>query len=155
MFNQKKITPEKRAEGLAKGNIDIGQHNVSLVSLEQYEVYEGLLEGCPTQKMNDKKIKMFLKQAEDNYSWCNCYLVKPQRKKIERKKSPFGISELLPQIVCIGRFSSLDPAKEKDSDLSMLVIVWFQNKFALPIDSSVAIDIEKINWKAEAKDIHI
>ena len=53
----------------------------------------------------------------------------------------------LPAMLCIGVFSS-DVLKARPDELgSHLCIVWFQEKFALPIDLAVEREIRQVAWE--------
>ena len=123
---------------------------ITLESLNQEKTYGGLLEGIPRKEMNDRIIERCKRQAigEHNHS---IYLVEPVRRIEPRSDDPnlahCGPAEYLPNIVCYGMFSSARLGDNKMQDESRLVIVWFQNRFALPIDAAVWAQIEQVNWE--------
>ena len=56
-------------------------------------------------------------------------------------------------MTCIGRFNSLQVARSSSSDFSGLIVIWFQEKFAFPIDPEVVTQLLAIDWEAHAADI--
>ena len=52
----------------------------------------------------------------------------------------------MPLIVCVGLFQS-NPVRHEKEDSSLLDIVWFQDRFALPIDFGVVCQIQKLDWE--------
>jgi hypothetical protein len=117
--------------------------------------YEGLLEGLPTEEMNKEMLEHLLASQRDQSYRRAPYLITPTEKRIEyplEKPYPFGKPSALPDVTCIGRFESLAPARDQECDLSGLVVIWFQDEFALPIDSSVLDHIRAIDWETHAAD---
>jgi hypothetical protein len=53
---------------------------------------------------------------------------------------------------CIGQFDSGELNRRDSEPYSSLVIVWFQDDFALPIDAGVQTQIERVNWEELARD---
>ena len=60
--------------------------------------------------------------------------------------------ERLPDLTCIGMFDSNEVNKTDSEPYSSMIIVWFQEKFALPIDENVLSQIRRRDWDAQAKD---
>jgi hypothetical protein len=65
---------------------------------------------------------------------------------------PFGQPASIPSIACVGRFESSEPARPPGGDFSALVVIWFQNEFALPIDDAVRMQLQAIDWQQHAID---
>lgn len=128
-----------------------------LRELRQYLTYEGLLEGLPTVEMNSRKIESLLAAHRDKPYPGEPYLIRPIEKPIEYRSDerpyPFGTPSALPGVTCIGRFDSLDPARDKSKDSSGLVVIWFQDEFAFPIAPDVAERLLAIDWSAHAADL--
>ena len=61
--------------------------------------------------------------------------------------------EELPTHCCYGQFSS-KPVRNESADGSSLVLLWFQDEWAMPIDSAVIEQIKQIDWEALAKNWH-
>ena len=53
---------------------------------------------------------------------------------------------VLPGVRCIARFEALDPTRDGAGDYSVLVVAWFQDEFALPVDAQVLAHIQGLKW---------
>ena len=125
------------------------------MELRQYLTYERLLEGLPTEEMNKERLEHLLASQRNQSYRAAPNLITPVEKTIEyarEKPYPFGKPAALPGVTCIGRFESLEPARDQNCDLSGLVVIWFQDEFALPIDASVLDQIREIDWEKHAAD---
>lgn len=140
----------------ARGRIDlIDGCSIRLRKLNQHEIYAGLLEGLPTRRMNADIIQRLV-QNEGQRLGAAPYVVPPIEKPITYpKKYPFGEPASLPPIACVATFDSLDPARDKQKDYSSLVIIWFQQDYAFPIEPDVFEHIRKIDWTRLASDYEI
>jgi hypothetical protein len=122
--------------------------------LRQYLTYEGLLEGFPTVERNKQKLdQLFAEHQGKPYPGAS-YLIQPTETPIDYvgKPYPFGTPSTLPIITCIGRFDSLEPARDQTKDYSGLVIIWYQDEFAFPIDPIVVNEFQMIDWEHYAID---
>lgn len=125
---------------------------IAIGRIYQFRTYEGLSEGLPTRERNARRIPYFCNEAQDLWK-LKVHLIEPSETPIEYDgKYPFGTPAMLPGTVCFGRFSSLQPARDKNMDGSELTIVWFQSDFAFPIDAPVLNAIRKLDWEAIAVD---
>jgi hypothetical protein len=125
-----------------------------LRNLTQYLTYEGLLEGLPTAERNKEILdRLILKNTGKPYEG-QPYLIQPTERFLDiGRKYPFGTPSSLPEVICIGRFDSLQPARNPTSDLSGLVVIWFQEDFAFPIDQEVLTKLLAIDWEKHAADM--
>lgn len=124
---------------------------IHLRELWQYLTYDGLLEGLPTEEMNEGMLQHLLARYKDQPYPGAPYLIRPAERRIEssqRGPYPFGNPSALPGVTCISRFESRGPAR--DQPLSGLVVIWFQQEFAFPIDPAVVTQIETIDWQEHA-----
>jgi hypothetical protein len=129
-----------------------GRH-IRLMELSQELTYEGLLEGLPTAERNAHKLQ-WLPTSKIAGSSLRAYLVTPVQRPIEyRGKYPFGTPQELPRVTCIGRFTSLDTARDASQDYSSLRIIWFQDEYAFPIDPEVLPQILAVPWNDVAHDL--
>lgn len=125
---------------------------IGIERLYQFRTYEGLIEGLPTKEGNAKRIPSICKQAQELWN-IKVHLVEPLEVPIEYDgRYPFGTPSTLPETVCFGRFSSLDPARDVSMDGSELTIVWFQSDFAFPIDEIVLNELRSLDWDSIAVD---
>jgi hypothetical protein len=121
---------------------------------QQYQVYAGLLEGHPTREMNERMIRRLFDLAETRTS-TPPYLVPPREKRIDYPDGyPFDVEDAvaLPRIACLGHFESFSPARDASRDYSSLVIIWFQDDYAFPIEPEVLVQIRVVDWARLASD---
>ena len=139
------------------GEIDLPSgRRLYLRELKQYLTYEGLLEGLPTAERNRQRLERLVADHRDKPYEGGPYLIRPTETPIEYDRDghsyPFGTPSALPSVTCIGRFDSLQPARDQSYDLSGLVVIWFQEEFAFPIDPAVDAQLLTIDWEAHAAD---
>ncbi|SIO56877.1 hypothetical protein SAMN05444166_5308 [Singulisphaera sp. GP187] len=140
------------------GELDLPSgRRLYLREFRQYLTYEGLLEGLPTVERNKQRLEQLVADHRDKPYAGGPYLIRPTETPIQYNRNgksyPFGIPSALPDVTCIGRFDSLQPARNETSDLSGLVVIWFQDEFAFPIDPPVVAQILSIDWEAHAADM--
>jgi hypothetical protein len=127
-----------------------------LRELRQWQFYEGLLEGLPTVEMNRRRLEYFLGQQCGKIYGADPLLIRPTEKPIESWRDepyPFGEPAAFPSILCMARFDSLQPARDPRKDFSGLVVVWFQEEFAFPIDPEALEQLRAIDWERHAVDL--
>ena len=142
---------------------DVGQldlptgRQVQLCELRQFFTYEGLIEGLPTAERNKQRVERLVAEYRNGIYADGVHLIRPTETPIEYPSGrpyPFGTPSALPSVTCIGRFTSLDPARDKRCDLSGLIVIWFQQELAFPIDVAVRAKLLAIDWDALAVDIY-
>jgi hypothetical protein len=136
-----------------RGTIQLtGGRIIRLRWFRQHEVYARLLEGLPTREMNEQHIQALLDEARKRTSAAS-YVVPPREEPIEhRGRYPFGDPAMLPRVACVGHFDSLPPACDTSQDYSSLVIIWFQQEYAFPIEPKALEKIRAIDWDQLAAD---
>jgi hypothetical protein len=145
---------------------------INLVRLTQSLTDYGLLAGIPTRNDNQRTIERTLEKARalclKDASPC---LIPPRATHVPWRAPPAiylqktGTTaeqhaaqwqarqhETLPAVACIGAFDSGELKRAGSEPFSSLVIVWFQDNFAMPIDAAVHAQIEQIDWEGQAKD---
>jgi hypothetical protein len=83
------------------------------------------------------------------------HLISPEEEKLTypgNRPYPFGHPARIPSVACVGCFRSYQPARTASGDFSQLVVVWFQDNFALPIDPKVWLQLLAIDWDRHAAD---
>ena len=127
---------------------------VTIHSLNQNNIYSGLLEGLPTRERNSKIISNTLAQLQKSNN--NPYLVPPIEKPIpySRGKYPFGEPSRLPKIKCIASCQSFS-IQDDPLYASHLTLIWFQDDYAFPIDPLVVEHIQTLEWARHAVDYEI
>lgn len=127
---------------------------VVVKGLYQVGTYDGLLEGVPTEKMNRRILAGVIERAKQLFHVQEVYL-------IEAKQTPIDIGRplwfgskpaALPKMLCIAELWHHEPAKSRVMDFSSLSVVWFQQDFALPIDTQVLEQFKTLAWDELAGD---
>lgn len=118
-------------------------YEVWIEALRQELTEAGRLEGLPTIESNQRRIK-WLQQREREA--CEAvYLVPPLETPIEYDEPyPFGTPSSLPAVMCIATFKSFGPSPIQGSKL---VVIWFQDQYAFPIDASVEKQLLELDWE--------
>jgi hypothetical protein len=132
-------------------------HWLSLQELRQYRTYEGLLEGLPTAEWNKQRLEHLVSEYRDSPYPGDPYLIQPAEKPVEYiggRRYPFGTPSALPGVTCIGRFTSTQPARDTATEYSGLVIIWFQEEFAMPIAPAVSDHLRSLDWERHAADLY-
>lgn len=146
------VRPFKHTDVLLKSG-----RTIYLRELRQFQPYEEheVLPGCiPTSEMNQRLLDQCL-EAERGKGFSEPYLIRPTETPLTFRDPPplrLGQPAALPAVGCIGRFVSYDPARNTNHNLSGLIVIWFQEQFALPIDPEVLEQLRKINWEQHASD---
>jgi hypothetical protein len=134
--------------------LDSGR-TVSLVEIRQSRTYEGLLEGIPTKRMNDRQIAHLMKEHASR-SGATPVLITPIQTPIAHSGIyPFGTPASLPAITCVGRFSSGTPTRGGRGDYSTLTAVWFQDDFCFPVDSEIFLKLRALDWESLAESLEL
>jgi hypothetical protein len=76
-------------------------------------------------------------------------LPRPGPKRGDTKADIRGPTEFLPAVTCQEMFES-SPVRGELASYSLLLIIWFQERFALPIDADVVVQIQKADWETLA-----
>lgn len=127
---------------------------IYLRALDQHSVYEGLLEGLPTTLMNREIVERTMAEARARHPGQEPFLIQPRETPVpyrDDRPYPFGEPARLPGAACVGRFTSLSPARGA-GDYSELVVVWFQDEFALPIAPDAFEQLVAMDWGRHAAD---
>jgi hypothetical protein len=124
-------------------NITISRNTpAALVGLSQFETYRGLI-GCPTERINKQILQELQFQARELFNIRDIWIILPQM--------DFLLSKPLPRYSCMGLLRHGTPIKMKYS-YSSVIFIWFQDKYALPIDEQVLLDLKTIPWEMVAGD---
>jgi hypothetical protein len=133
---------------------------VTLSEVHMESTYGGLIEGYPVARLNDMIVDSLAHAAGRLLPHAPIHIVSPMRTPPDpdlRLESPFGPVELLPQVICMGRFSSdpVDPDLDPVLHRSRLVIVWFQDDAAVPTAGDIPAALYDVRWEDWAKDEEI
>ncbi|WP_437659610.1 hypothetical protein [Sorangium sp. So ce1182] len=133
------------------------ERHLTLNELHQWMTYAGLLEGIPDREMNDWCIEQHVQRAA-------CYgspgsrttLIQPARRDFLRRPGDMepmkrhGLHEdpeWLPVVMCVGIFRHVPPTR------SHLVVVWYQDEFAFPLDGGVLSQLRAITLDATGSSL--
>lgn len=137
-----------------KDKIAFCDRTVYLQALQQTLSYAGLLEGLPTKEMNVRIIERVLKEPANQIYDVPPYLVPPTENPIDYKgygsRYPFGTPAQLPSVLCVACLESLNPTTDSTCYASGLVVIWFQNDFALPIEDEILHHLSQTDWNSHA-----
>jgi len=119
----------------------------------QWRTYKGVLEGVPNRSINNWYIECALKDAARYCGNTPVYLIEPKQ-KIHRENTtrPEYTVMSLPEVTCIAQLSSYKPVKNPEMVGSELVVVWYQDTMAMPIDEAILDQMKAINWSELAVD---
>lgn len=124
---------------------------VKIESLCQSETYKDVLFGYPTEHRNNSLINSILRKAHQTNNPQSVYLIQPEQRliddDIEKYKSPLDIPKELPNIECHLRVTSDRVTNDKNQTDSTMLIIWFQDEFAFPIDPFVLEKIKTIPYR--------
>ena len=135
--------------------------SVTLVTIHQKMTYRGLVEGTPRRQLNDDAIRDTIQEARKLcLPGASPVLVPPPRRDYHRRPGDMDKRsevtgepvEFLPSITCIGVFDDAVPACDTDKDHSELTVVWYQDRYAFPIDPAVILQIRALDWEKLATD---
>ena len=132
---------------------------ITLQRLDQRMHYADALMGAPNARTNREHIKVALEEAgRFSASEISPHLSPPITRGYRREPgdSPrmSGVAEWLPDVRCIGLFHSF-PACKPENFYSALVVVWFQEEYAFPIEESALSELLALDWEALATDFDV
>ena len=124
-----------------------GGTRASLHSLYQSLTYEGLLDGAPTVEMNNHTVASMRERYRGSDRGHDALVLEPTQ-NVHDDGDPGVLSNrsLLPRISCTARFSRWPTANEAWRDESHLTLVWWQQRWALPVDEGVLAQLRDVRW---------
>jgi DNA replication protein DnaD len=124
---------------------------VKIESLYQSETYKDVLFGYPTEHRNNRLINSILRKVHETNNPQSVYLIQPEQKlideDIEKYKSPLDIPKEIPNIEYHLRVASDMVTNDKNQTDSTMLIIWFQDEFAFPIDPLILEQIKTIPFR--------
>jgi hypothetical protein len=131
---------------------------VTLQALQQSMTYGGWMEGVPSAEWNDRMVEAAVRQAGTK-----ALLIPPVRRDYLRTPGDMEghtslrgrVPEWLPMVTCFGRFQDTRPVRDPSKHLSVLVVVWLQDEFAMPIDAGVLEQLRAVDWEQAAEDVEV
>ncbi|MFI6862926.1 hypothetical protein ACIBKZ_24045 [Streptomyces sp. NPDC050421] len=131
------------------------RRSIDLAELRLRSTYGGLLEGAPTQRVNERITAHLVRTAETAYPGRPVHLIPPEttaRGWADHRGEPI---EDLPAVACIGAFNSteIDPAHNSGWYFSALVVVWFQPTPDPPTNDNAPAALRGLPWEDLARDL--
>ncbi|GAA4558249.1 hypothetical protein GCM10023193_12350 [Planotetraspora kaengkrachanensis] len=128
--------------------------DLALSTVELSATYDGLLEGYPCARVNDRAISSLSSWARTSYPSMPFHLIDPPRTYPDEKPGRLGPVEVLPAVRCVGVFSGSPLRKDDDSVWceSVLVVAWFQADVSLPVGEDVLPAFRELAWEDLAED---
>lgn len=126
-----------------------GGRLLHLHSLYQTRTYKGLLANRPNRESNKRVIADAFELAREHLRFMGLPQLIPSP---TMNGAPGSDYERLPDYLCIGEFTSSQPARDLDKPYSSAVLVWFQDSFAPPIAAEVLKEIRDVDWARIAQD---
>jgi hypothetical protein len=132
----------------ARDQVEFADHvRASLSSLHERWTYIGLLDGSPTPDLN----RRIVNRERERYR-----AAEHQPLLIEPFQTPDSCYSreraLLPQVFCVGDFQADCYVSDDLSWRSELTLLWWQDDWALPIDTSVLAKVRQFAWRDFAYD---
>jgi len=127
---------------------------VKVTSLHQWFTYEGLIEGLPHDKMNQRLLKNIPEKATSLTHIENYYLIEPKQTPIDIGiKYRLGKPMSLPGITCVIGLKYHGTSNPDVGGISELTLICFQDSFGPPLDNEILNKIAGLTWFSHAKDI--
>jgi hypothetical protein len=131
----------------------ISGHLLYIDEIWQTQTYGGILVGKPDADRIIERTMVLIHEKLPGGSK-TAHLLSPQTKSEQRPKFDMeNISiKVLPPITCGAIISSLEPARNRQADMSFLTLLWFQDDWAFPICKKALMQISQLNWSKLAED---
>ncbi|MFJ4848643.1 MULTISPECIES: hypothetical protein [unclassified Streptomyces] len=128
--------------------------SIDLSELRISATYDGLLEGQPSQHVNDFIVSSRLRVAKEACPGRPVHLITPERTYPDTPVHLRHPLERLPAVVCIGAFDSseIDPAHDNGWYSSALTVVWFQDTTEIPSGKNAHPQLLRLPWDELAED---
>ena len=134
--------------------IQFQNKEVEVKSLFQWHTYEGLLEGLPHDKLNQRILDRVEEEATGLTHIKSHYLVEPEQTPLEGFRDyPFGKPMSLPKIICVAKLKGFGTSNPEIGGISELTLTFFQDSFAPPFDSKILDKLKELDWFSYAQDM--
>ena len=126
--------------------------NVSIQGFYQWPIYRGLLEGVPYNIKNDRILKGVPDDAKKLCGDKPVHIIEPTQTPIPYEgRHPLGVPMSLPPIICVADLICFQPVRVF-GEATVLIVVWFQNEYAFPIDIDIINKLKKLPWSKLADE---
>lgn len=112
-----------------------------MMELNQRYTYEGFKDGFPTRDFNSRYLESLIANRE---STTEPHLIEPSVTIADIPGT--ADCQMLPEVTCIGRFCMYKRVNDLVMAVSNLKIIWLQERFAFPIDSTIRDRIGEVDW---------
>ena len=140
-----------------RGTIELlSGRTIRLADLRMSSTYGTWLEGYPTAKWNRRVLDNLIREHSNNPYPGAPFLVPPVETPtpaLDPWHQHLGPPSSLPAITCVAHFTSDRPARSEYADFSGLVVLWFQDDYAFPIDPAAFDQIRALDWDRIAADL--
>jgi hypothetical protein len=147
---------------------------ILLTRLVQCQTYGGLLVGLPNERINKSILERMPEAARAEFgNACAPVLIEPalvpftmkqQKRRLSKAGLGPGEGEIfdvsdyrLPLVTCMASFrcpQTIGPGEEQGLfGYSVATIVWFQDRYAMPIAEEVLGEIRLLDWNRVARDV--
>lgn len=140
--------------------LDSGR-KIRLREIQQQYTYAGMLCGFPTTEKNARTLA-YLAEPQKGDEGMPRFVIRPVEtpmehviKRLKENPDPFyegKIPASLPDVVCTAVFYADEITGGEDGHMSALVVVWFQEDFAFPIDPVTLRQIQALDWDKLARN---
>jgi len=115
--------------------------------------YAGLLEGTPTEKLNQEILSEVPRTMHRIFGDCPVFVLPPVVQRSTRQHPVLGVVEdaTMPAVQVAMRFVSYEPISP-GRHASQLVIVWHQDTWSPEIPDFIREQLTRIDWNAVAQD---
>lgn len=125
-----------------------GNISIRIESIFQELTYSAVLEGYPCEKLNQMVLNNKESYARRIFNINEVYLIPPTVKFLDREEHEvWGKAQELPMVTCIAELKCLDVFKNTEKDYSDLIVIWFQDSYAFPIQEDILEKILNIPYK--------
>ncbi len=120
-----------------------GGVRAGIARLDQRLVYGNVLEGVPNRGINRDLVSDAVQAAGKLRPQARCYLVEPSERA---PHVPHSNAVFLPSVVCSAVLRRDGNTPNDEPCWETLVVVWFQDEYALPIASQVLQQLQTLEW---------
>ena len=137
---------------MSTGEITLNSnHEIRIVRLDQRPIYAGVLEGSPNSRINRGMIQGAVRGYASMAPAARCHLLEP----VERPYPDRPKIVLLPPVVCGALLERRGSTVEDWPCWEHLVLVWFQDEYAMPIAPEILSVIQSLDWPRLATQIEM
>jgi hypothetical protein len=134
----------------AEITLQSGLH-VTIVHLDQHLVYAGVVEGVPNSRINRELVAEAVREATTLCPDAQCHLIQPSESPYRGR--PHIV--LLPAVVCAALLKRVGTTPDDWPCRELLVVVWFQEEYAMPVAPSVMAQLQSLDWKRLAVQLEM